>query len=355
MIDPLLRMAIDLTERGRVPDTVVRAGIRQLCRQRLLDERRVRAATPNHADDFLQEMGRSPIALVPEAANDQHYEAPVELFECALGPRLKYSSGYWPDGVSTLAKAEEEALAETARHASLADGQQVLELGCGWGSLTLWMAERFPASRILAVSNSSRQRRFILERAAARELRNVEVLTADMNSFETPGRFDRVVSVEMFEHMRNHSALLRRISGWMHADAKLFIHIFCHREFAYPYTTEGAGNWLARYFFTGGMMPSEQLLATVESPVRLASQWSWDGTHYEKTSNAWLVNLDARREELIPVLACHYGAGEADRWFGRWRMFFMACAELFGYGQGREWRVAHYLFERETARTRGVA
>jgi cyclopropane-fatty-acyl-phospholipid synthase len=300
-------------------------------------------------------MARSPIALVPEAANDQHYEAPVELFERALGPRLKYSSGFWPAGVTTLAAAEIAALEETSAHARLVDGQDVLELGCGWGSLTLWMGERYPSSRILAVSNSTRQRQYILQRAAERGLQNIEVVTADMNRFETARSFDRVVSVEMFEHMRNYAVLLQRISGWMRPDANLFIHIFCHRKYLYPYTTEGAGNWLGRHFFTGGLMPAESLLPDLQAPVRVTDQWRWDGTHYEKTANAWLINLDASRDALMPVFERHYGPGEAARWFGRWRIFFMACAELFGYRQGSEWRVAHYLLEPVAARARDVA
>ena len=350
-----MNTAIDVTERGLLPDSLVRLGIRQLCRQRLAEETRAHAAGRTHRGAFLEEMARSPIALVPEAANDQHYEAPVEFFLRTLGPHLKYSSGYWPEGVTTLADAEVAALTETAAHARLADGQDVLELGCGWGSLTLWMGERYPASRILAVSNSRRQRRHILQRAAERGLRNIEVVTVDMNGFETTRRFDRVVSVEMFEHMRNYAALLQRISGWMHGDAKLFIHIFCHRQYSYPYTTEGSGNWLGRHFFTGGMMPSESLLLDVQTHLRVTGQWRWDGTHYEKTANAWLANLDASRDDLMPVFARHYGPSEAARWFGRWRMFFMACAELFGYRQGSEWRVAHYLLEPAAVRAREVA
>jgi len=355
VFDALMNRALDITERGVLPDRLVRLGIRRLCRQRLAEETRAHTATRNHRRAFLDEMARSPIALVPDAANEQHYEAPVELFLRALGPRLKYSSGYWPAGVTTLADAEVAALAETATHARLADGQDVLELGCGWGSLTLWMGERYPSSRILAVSNSNRQRQFILRRAALHGLQNIEVVTADMNDFATARRFDRVLSVEMFEHMRNYAALLQRISGWMRDDARLFIHIFCHRQYSYPYTTEGSGNWLGRHFFTGGMMPGESLLLDVQTHVRVTDQWRWDGTHYEKTANAWLTNLDASRDDLMPVLARHYGPSEAARWFGRWRMFFMACAELFGYRQGSEWRVAHYLLEPAAERAREVA
>ena len=345
MIDALLASAIDLTERGLIPDRVVRLGIQQMCRQRLRVEMRDVTDQPGRRAALRRDMDTSPIALVPDAANAQHYEAPVELFERALGPQLKYSCGYWPQGVTTLAQAEEAALEETASHALLADGQEVLELGCGWGSLTLWMARRSPSSRILAVSNSHRQRAFILERAASRGLSNVEVVTADMNDFSTERRFDRIVSVEMFEHMRNYRALLQRISGWMRPDAKLFIHIFCHRSLAYPYATEGRGDWMGRHFFTGGLMPSESLLLDFNTDVHVVQQWRWDGTHYQKTANAWLANLDAARDDLMDVFVRHYGQRDAERWFHRWRLFFMACAELWAYRQGREWCVAHYLLE----------
>jgi cyclopropane-fatty-acyl-phospholipid synthase len=354
VIERALAVAIDLTERGLVPDALVRAGIRRICAARLRESGAGGAAgvqARHHA--LLESMRTGPIALVPEKANEQHYEAPVELFERALGPHLKYSCGYWPAGVTTLAGAEAAALAVTCERAQIANGQDILELGCGWGSLTLWMAGRYPASRILAVSNSHRQRQFILGRAAERGLTNVEVVTADINAFTTGRRFDRVVSVEMFEHMRNYQALLERIAGLMRPDARLFIHIFCHRTFAYPYATDGPGNWMGRHFFTGGLMPSDDLLVDFQDHLHVTSRWQWGGTHYEKTANAWLANLDAARAALQPVCARAYGEADARRWFERWRLFFMACAELFGYRDGREWLVGHYLLEPGAARAAG--
>jgi cyclopropane-fatty-acyl-phospholipid synthase len=328
-------LAIELAERGLVPLEGLRLGVRQLVRQRLRDAER----GPDVAS-FAEELAASPIALSTGKANEQHYEVPPELFQIALGPRLKYSGAYWPEGVSTLEQAEVAMLDLTCERALLEDGQDVLELGCGWGSLTLHMARRFPNSRITAVSNSAPQRRFIEARAPG----NVRVITADMNDLELTGSFDRVVSVEMFEHMRNYRELLHRIRGWMREDARLFVHVFCHREHAYPYETEGADNWMGRYFFTGGIMPSLDLLPRFDEHLGVEAQWEVDGTHYGRTARAWRENLESRRSEAMSVLRETYGEREAARWFQRWRLFFLGCEELFAFRGGSEWLVAHYRF-----------
>jgi len=345
----VLSFGLDAVERGLVPDLVTRAAIRRLCRQRLSDSNRGHDNADGDAREFqafVESMRAGPIALVPEKANQQHYELPPEFFAAVLGDCRKYSCCFWPGAKTTLAEAEAESLRITCDRADLAVGQQILELGCGWGSLSLWMAEQYRSSHITAVSNSAPQRHFIESEAASRGLDNLSVITADMNEFTTePHRFHRVVSVEMFEHMRNYDRLLERIASWLRSDGKLFVHYFCHRTLAYPYETDGDANWMGRYFFTGGLMPSETMLRHFDRHMTVVEQWRWDGKHYQRTSEAWLANLDAHRREVLPILAATYGRDAARRWFYRWRLFFLAVAELFGYANGTEWFVSHSLLQ----------
>jgi cyclopropane-fatty-acyl-phospholipid synthase len=334
---------VALAEAGLLPDWLVRIGIRRMLAERL------RQVSPAAQADFVAELRRGPLALVPELANEQHYELPPAFFEVVLGPRLKYSCGLWSDGVRDLATAEKQMLALTCERAGIRDGMRVLDLGCGWGSLSLWIAERHPAARVLAVSNSKPQREEILARCAQRGIRNVEVVTADINDLRIDGSFDRVVSVEMFEHMRNYEALLSRIASWLAPQGKLFVHVFCHRELAYPFDSQGPGDWMAEHFFSGGLMPSADLLHHFQRELVIQRQWRVGGEHYHRTCESWLANLDRHRDEALAILAEACGKGEARRWLQRWRLFFMACSELFAYRRGNEWFVSHYLFERKEA------
>jgi cyclopropane-fatty-acyl-phospholipid synthase len=337
---------IELCERGIVPDALTRFGIRRLCAQRLREEGR---DAPARFDSLLGELRRSPIAIETEAANAQHYELPTRFFQLCLGKRLKYSSCFYPTGAETLDEAEEAMLALYGERAALADGQRILVLGCGRGSLTRWMAERYTRAQITAVSNSATQRAHIEATCRERGLRNVQVLTRDVNSLELPeAAFDRVVSVEMFEHLRNYDSLFARIGRWLAADGRLFVHIFCHRTLMYPFEVEGEDNWMGRHFFTGGLMPSADTLLHFRQGLALEERWLLPGTHYQRTANHWLERQDARRAEVMAVLREAYGA-DAARWHQRWRMFWMACAELFGYAGGSAWQVAHYRFRKPAA------
>ncbi len=340
---------IDWTERGYMPDKLVRIGIRRLLKQRLAAvDQGSPVANQQRLDSLIEEFSNGPLALVPEKANEQHYEVPAELFVRTLGARLKYSGCYWPDKVTDLDQAEEVALVQSCQHAELTDGMEILELGCGWGSLSLWMAEHYPNARITSVSNSASQREFILRRAKERGVdANLNVVTCDINDLQCQQKFDRVVSIEMFEHVRNHRELFRRIAGWLKDDGKLFAHIFCHRQWTYKFQDEGHRDWMSRYFFSGGVMPGNDLFSEYQDDLRLQEQWKWDGTHYQKTCEAWLRNMDQDRGQIMPLLEKTYGEKDAVRWFNRWRMFYLACSELFGFRGGQEWWVSHYLFSKK--------
>lgn len=341
----IAEIAIDLAEQGHVPDFLIRLAIRRLLRNRLRDEH---VDDPEQAErryaELIRELNQSPIAIETEAANEQHYEVPAEFYRQVLGKHLKYSCAWWDEDCASLDEAEARMLALTCRRAGLRDGQQILELGCGWGSLTLWMASHYPGSSIVAVSNSASQRKYIEGEARRRGLKNVEVLTRDVNFLELDREFDRAVSVEMFEHVRNYRHLLSRIAGWLKPEGRLFVHIFCHRYLLYPFETEGEGNWMGRHFFTGGLMPAADTLLWFADELQIRNRWMVDGRHYARTAGAWLELLDRNPDRARQAL--RESCPEPKQQLQRWRMFFMACEELFGYRGGSEWMVGHYLFEK---------
>ena len=337
-------MVESLLAKQLIPDTVIRWGIRRLLRERLQEIAPMNSAMAQAA--FVEKLRQGPIAVHTTDANEQHYEVPTEFYLKSLGPHLKYSCGYWEEG-DDLAASEQRMLALTCERAGLTDGIDILELGCGWGSLSLWMAAKYPKSKITGVSNSATQRAHIMNEAQKRGLTNLQIITADMNEFQAPGHYDRVVSVEMFEHMRNWEKLLERAHAWLKPDGKIFIHIFVHKTTPYLFEVKDASDWMSRYFFSGGMMPSLDLFTKFDRHFKVGQQWSVNGNHYAKTSEAWLAETDKHTAYFLPLFEKHYGAGEGRKWLEWWRIFFMSCAELFKFNEGQEWFVGHYLLEKK--------
>lgn len=346
-----MNKVIDLMERGIIPDVAIRWGVRRLCGVRLRSLQSDSVDPASKLAQFAEELKKSPIAIATKEANSQHYEIPARFFELVLGPHRKYSCAYWSEGCASLDEAEMAALAITVERADIQDGQNILELGCGWGSLSLYLAEKYPRSKITAVSNSNSQRESIMARAKQKNLGNLQVLTRDLGNASLLGEpgvfYDRVVSVEMFEHLRNYEKFFEKVEGALAPTGKMFVHVFSHKDFAYPFQTEGEDDWMGRYFFTGGLMPAKNLFSHFQTHMKLIRTWDWDGSHYQKTSEAWLSNMDRHLVELRDVLKPVYGEQEVDRWLGRWRMFFISVAEFFGYRGGNEWGVTHYLFEKK--------
>ena len=344
----MIKKLIALSEKGFVPDMFIRMGIRHLLGKRIedliSDDQQLNVT---NKDKFIKDMDTSPIALVPDLANEQHYEIPAEFYDLCLGNNKKYSSCFWEKNTNNLDEAEDVSLKLTAEHANLKDGLDILELGCGWGSLSLWMASRFPKASITSVSNSSSQKAYIDKEAKKRDINNLKVITCDMNDFSTKKKYDRVVSVEMIEHMRNHRMLFANIKSWLKPGGNFMMHIFVHKSQPYLFEVKDDDDWMSKYFFSGGMMPSDDLPSFFQDNLTLKNKWQWSGEHYEKTANAWLENMDKNHEKALTVLEKIYGKADSVKWFNRWRIFFMACAELWGYKGGQEWFVSHYLFEND--------
>lgn len=336
-----------LLEKNKIPDFLIRIGIRKLLKQRLRDENKGSIeAQQKHFMQLIEELKASPIAIHTAEANEQHYEVPTEFYKYCLGKHLKYSSGYWNKGVTDIDISEQDMLELTCQRAELKNGQHVLELGCGWGSLSLFMAQKFPLSNFTVVSNSRTQKMYIDEEAKKNKLENLTVITVNINDFRLNQTFDRVVSVEMFEHMRNYHKLMRLVSDHLKPDGKLFVHIFTHKRYAYKFEVIDESDWMSKYFFTGGIMPSNNLLLYFNEDLSMQTQWLVSGAHYQKTAEAWLRNMDKHQQEIMPLFEETYGKDNALKWWVYWRIFYMACAELWGYKNGNEWMVSHYLFEK---------
>lgn len=347
MIDQFIKAM----EKGQIPDSAIRYGIRKLCKKRL-GELEIQSLTKKQdaAETYRRSLINSPLAIHTKDANEQHYELPSDFFKYVLGKNLKYSSAFYENANTTLNEAEDAALSISCQRAGITDGMRILELGCGWGSLTLFMATKFPKSQIIAISNSATQKTHIDSEANKRGLKNIQILTRDISQLESLAlefeSFDRVMSIEMFEHFKNYQVLLSKISDVLTTDGKLFVHIFTHKEYSYPFEVDGEDNWMGKYFFTGGQMPSHNLLYSFQKHLYLEESWAWDGIHYQKTSEDWLKNMDANTAVIMEMFKKTYGE-ESIQWFNRWRVFFMSCAELFGFEKGTQWGVSHYLFSKK--------
>ncbi len=334
-----------LLEKRLIPEVLIRRHIRQLLRQRIDEETLILKEKGESYKKFVRSLFSSgPIAIDTAAANEQHYEMPARFFELVLGKHLKYSSGLW-DHAATLDQAEEDMLKLTCARAELSDGLKILELGCGWGSLTLYMALKYPAAQVTAVSNSASQAAFIRKKASEASLSNIHVITCDINELDFTERFDRIVSVEMFEHMRNYDALLSKVSTWLDDHGKAFVHIFTHKDLAYKFDVVDESDWMAKYFFSGGIMPSEWLLEQFPDRLKVKECWRNNGTHYGKTAESWLKNMKANKQDILTIFKNVYPGNEL-KWFAYWKIFFMSCAELWNYNNGNEWLVSHYLLEK---------
>jgi len=334
-----------LLEKNRIPDFLLRKGIRNLLQQRLNEEKKESCEVQQaHLMQLITQLKASPIAINTVDANAQHYEVPTEFYQYCLGPHLKYSSGYWKPGVTEIETSERDMLELTCFRADLQPHQTVLELGCGWGSLSLFMAAKYPTSTFTVVSNSRTQKMYIDETAQQRGITNLTVITMDMNEFDVDAQFDRVVSVEMFEHMRNYELLLKKVASKLKPDGKLFVHIFTHKEYTYKFEVKDDSDWMSKYFFTGGIMPSDDLLSYFNDDLKIVNHWHVSGQHYQKTAEAWLHRMDAHKSAIMPLFESTYGKDEAVKWWGFWRIFFLSCAELWGFNKGEEWIVSHYLF-----------
>uniref|UniRef100_A0A7S3DNC6 Polyketide synthase methyltransferase domain-containing protein n=1 Tax=Entomoneis paludosa TaxID=265537 RepID=A0A7S3DNC6_9STRA len=342
---------IPMVKMGLVPDFLIRFGIRVQLYNHLnvLAADNVETELKNKTE-IVHKLKTMPIAIATDEANEQHYEVPAKFYDLCLGPRKKYSSGLWPNKDTTFEESEVAMLEHYCQLAGVEDGMSIVDLGCGWGSLTLHLAERYPNAKITGISNSHSQREYILNTAKERgyNVGNITIVTCnvsdDKGALDVVKGNDRVMTVEMFEHMKNYDHLMEKVNGFLKPGGKLFVHIFTHKDYTYHFDK----GWMSDNFFTGGTMPSDDLLLYFANHFKIENHWRVNGTNYEKTSNGWLDYLDKswKSGELKPVLAQAYGEGNEREWYVNWRLFFLACAELWGLENGNEWIVSLYLFER---------
>ncbi|KAJ3691988.1 hypothetical protein LUZ60_012338 [Juncus effusus] len=346
--DTGVKTGLAALERNLLPDAVVRRLTRLLLAARLregyLPSAHLQLESLLH---FIRSLKEMPIAVETDTAKTQHYELPTSFFELVLGKNLKYSCCYFKEKSSDLEESEIEMLDLYCERCQIKDGNRVLDLGCGWGSLSLYVAKKYKNCNVTGICNSVTQKTHIDQQCRQNNLTNVEIIVADISKFQMERTFDRILSIEMFEHMKNYKELMKKISGWMEPDGLLFIHHFCHKTFAYHFEDKNEDDWITRYFFTGGTMPSSNLLLYFQEDVSVVNHWLVNGTHYSKTSEEWLKRMDKNISKIKPIFETTYGKDSAIKWIAYWRTFFISVAELFGYNNGDEWMVALYLFKKK--------
>ena len=334
-------LGIKLIELGVIPESILRVAIKKLIQKRLLEIPVNSEVRKSQKANFIEELQSSPIALSTKIANEQHYEVPPAFFQEIMGAHLKYSCGLFDKNTISLDEAEENMLQLYIERLDIKNNQKILDLGCGWGSFSLYAAAKFPNSTFVAVSNSNDQIEFINNTAAARSLENIKAIKQDMNNLSLDESFDRIISIEMFEHMRNYGALLKKLRNHLHNDGKMFVHIFTHRDHPYPYEVRGPSDWMSKYFFTSGLMPSHDIFSYFEEDLVVEQSWKINGSHYARTCNLWLENHYKNKKTILDIFTGHYP--NPRQWFVRWQLFFLACEKLFAYNEGKEWFVSHYL------------
>ena len=336
----MTRFLLLLAESGFIPDALIKIAARYISNKRIS-----KSSIDYDKPEIISALSKGVVAEKTSDANKQHYEVPPEYFYHVLGTNLKYSCSLF-DNVNLLDEAETSMLELYIERANIKDGHKILDLGCGWGSFSLYIAKKYPNTNITSVSNSSDQITYIKNEAQKRGLPNIKAYRMDVNSLELNTQFDRIISIEMFEHLRNYKLILSSLNNLLKPDGRLFIHIFCHKKLTYFYEMKNNFDWMTKYFFQGGIMPSKDIFEYFDDELEIINQWDINGNHYSKTCKAWLNNHYINRKKILDVFQKHYDKPKI--WFNRWRIFFLSCEAFFALNNGKEYFVSHYLLKKKS-------
>ena len=334
----MTKFLLTIAELGLIPDVFIKTAVRFITKKRLNE-----SGIHENKLNVIKSISEGGIAEKTDDANEQHYEVPPEFFKYALGKNLKYSCSFF-DKTDSLDEAEKSMIELYIERADIQEGHDILDLGCGWGSFSLYVAEKYPSVSITAVSNSKDQIAFIQNEAKRRGLFNIKASKMDVNNLDLDNKFDRIVSIEMFEHLRNYKLILNSLNSLLKPDGRLFVHIFCHKELTYFYEIKNSYDWMTKYFFEGGIMPSQDIFKYFDDELEVINQWDVNGNHYAKTCKAWLNNHYKNKDKILDIFDKHYDKPRI--WFNRWRIFFLSCEAFFAINNGREYFVSHYLLKK---------